>query len=208
MCFAWHDLHPKASIDSGRSCAADLFKACLERADRLLGFRGKTHSEGIFGAKFCCNCPCGAVDFHHIVQCHRARDADFRGRGFERRLHTLGIVISGFARQGSTQRQFRSRHTDGRRDSPCPHASRAIRRAGKRTSSGASKVSWPSAIDPAATSGRASAPARQAVGDRRAHVGTTHLRQHRAIAIMHEAMHDRLGMHDNTELIGLDRKKW
>ena len=41
----------------------------------------------------------------------------------------------------------------------------------------------------------------QAIGDGRAHIGAGHLREDRPVTQMHEAMHDRLRMDQNVELV-------
>ena len=91
---------------------------------------------------------------------------------------------------------------------PVSSARRPSASAGKRSGSGASKVSEPTL----ARSSLAAGPSirrrpGQAMGDRNAHVGRAEMRHHRAVAVFDHAVDDRLRMHQHGELFGLDREQ-
>ena len=79
---------------------------------------------------------------------------------------------------------------------------------GKRSKSGASKVSWPmrGEIEPRRRTVDALRPG-QAMRDRNAHVGRAELRDHRAVAEFDQAMHHRLRMHQHVDLFGRHREQ-
>ena len=82
-------------------------------------------------------------------------------------------------------------------------ASRAMRSAGNRRSSGGleGQAADRRQVEPLGRRGDAARPG-QRIGDRRAHVGRAEMRQHRAVAIDHEAVDDRLRMHDDVDPLG------
>ncbi len=85
---------------------------------------------------------------------------------------------------------------------PARSASRGEASAGKRSWSGASKVSRPIAAE-VEPRGRRADPLRpaQRVGDRDAHVRLAELGQHRAVAERDQAVHDRFRMDQDLDLL-------
>ena len=85
---------------------------------------------------------------------------------------------------------------------------RASAGPGKRSGSGASKVSGRELreIEPLRRRRHALGPG-QRIGDRRAHVGRAELGQHRAVGIVDQAVDDRLRMDQDVDAGRSDRKR-
>src|SRR6516165_10654772 len=89
---------------------------------------------------------------------------------------------------------------------PASRARLATRRAGNRVGSGSSKVKVAVFARSSRGAGPASRPG-QAIGNRYAHVRTPELRNHRAVAVLDQAVHNRLGMDQDIDLLRTKRKE-
>ena len=134
-----------------------------------------------------------------------------RGRhGLERAVDHLGDPGERAARRTRkawTATSFAAFSTHGAVP-PTSAASRASRRHGKASTSGASNVSCPSSTRSRWRHGHVDALGMvKRVGDRDAHVGIAQVRERRAVVQVHDRVDDRLRMHDHVDPLVRDAEQ-